>query len=86
MTQLCEALKNNDMLRTLILGTNSIGDDGAELLAGYMASEHYPWQSALLILIAWARKLCSSAVDSCWPSALLLKVTRLSQWWTCATH
>jgi hypothetical protein len=27
------------MLRTLILGTNSIGDDGAALLAGYMASE-----------------------------------------------
>ncbi len=38
-TQLCEVLKNNDMLQTLILGTNSIGDDGAELLAGYMASE-----------------------------------------------
>ena len=39
MTQLCEALKNNDMLRTLILGTNSVGDEGAALLAGYMASE-----------------------------------------------
>ena len=39
MTQLCEALKNNDMLRTFIMGTNSIGDEGAALLAGYMASE-----------------------------------------------
>lgn len=41
LTQLCEALRNNDMLRTLILGTNSIGDEGAETLAGYMASEHF---------------------------------------------
>ena len=39
VTQLCEALKNNDMLRTFIMGTNSIGDEGAALLAGYMASK-----------------------------------------------
>ena len=38
VTQLCEVLKNNDALRTLILGTNSIGDEGAELLSKHMAS------------------------------------------------
>lgn len=41
MTQLCEALKNNDMLRTFIMGTNSIGDEGAAQLAGYMASASF---------------------------------------------
>ncbi len=38
LEQLCEVLKNNDVLRTLMLGTNSIGDDGAEMLAAFMSS------------------------------------------------
>ena len=37
VTALCEALKNNDMLSSLLLGTNSIGDEGAEILARYLA-------------------------------------------------
>ena len=36
---LIEALKNNDSLETLNLGTNSIGDEGAEALATYMAGQ-----------------------------------------------
>lgn len=32
-----EALKNNETLETLVLDTNSIGDDGAEAVAQYMA-------------------------------------------------
>ena len=36
---LIEALKNNDSLETLNLGTNSIGDEGAEALAAYMAGQ-----------------------------------------------
>ena len=42
LEQLCEVLKNNDALRTLMLGTNSIGDDGAEMLAAFMSSVPYP--------------------------------------------
>lgn len=36
VTQLCEALTQNDYLQTLILETNSIGDDGARVLAAFM--------------------------------------------------
>ena len=36
---LIEALKNNDSLETLNLGTNSIGDEGTEALAAYMAGQ-----------------------------------------------
>lgn len=36
VTQLCEALTQNDFLQTLILETNSIGDDGARVLAAFM--------------------------------------------------
>ena len=37
ITQMLEALKNNDTLETLVIDTNSIGDDGAEAVAQYMA-------------------------------------------------
>ena len=37
VTSLCEALKSNDTLSSLLLGTNSIGDEGAEILARYLA-------------------------------------------------
>ena len=37
ITQLLEALKSNDTLETLGIDTNSIGDDGAEAVAQYMA-------------------------------------------------
>jgi len=37
MTALVEAFKSNDVLESLLLGTNSIGDEGAELLARHMA-------------------------------------------------
>ena len=37
ITALTTALKNNDVLASLLLGTNSVGDEGAELLARYMA-------------------------------------------------
>ena len=37
ITQLLEALKNNDTLETLVIDTNSMGDDGAEAVAQYMA-------------------------------------------------
>jgi hypothetical protein len=37
VTHMCEALKNNDTLKTLVLDTNSIGDEGAEVIAKYMA-------------------------------------------------
>ena len=37
ITHMLEALKNNETLETLVLDTNSIGDDGAEAVAQYMA-------------------------------------------------
>lgn len=37
ITQLLEALKHNETLETLVIDTNSIGDDGAEAVAQYMA-------------------------------------------------
>ena len=37
VTALCEALKSNDTLSSLLLGTNSIGDEGAQILARYLA-------------------------------------------------
>ena len=37
ITALCGALKSNEVLATLILGSNSVGDEGAELLSRYMA-------------------------------------------------
>ena len=46
---LIEALKNNDSLETLNLGTNSIGDEGAEALAAYMAGQ--PVNDTLCTLI-----------------------------------
>ncbi len=36
MTQLCEALAQNDYLQTLILETNSVGDEGAQVIAAFM--------------------------------------------------
>ena len=41
VTQLSEVLKSNDALRTLRLGTNSIGDDGAEVLSAFVSSTHH---------------------------------------------
>lgn len=37
-TALVEALKQNETLQTLILDTNSIGDEGAEILAKHLSS------------------------------------------------
>ena len=39
VTRLIEAIKHNDCLETLVLDTNSIGDEGAEAFAQYMAGE-----------------------------------------------
>ena len=44
---LVEALQQNETLQTLILDTNSIGDDGAEILAKHLSSAHL---HALLML------------------------------------
>ena len=65
---LVEALQQNETLQTLILDTNSIGDDGAEILAKHLSSAHL---HALLMLTqlsqafkthsslqAWALTLC----------------------------
>ena len=41
VTALCAALKSNDTLSSLLLGTNSIGDEGAELLARYLAGVRF---------------------------------------------
>lgn len=38
ITALCEALSHNQTLATLALDTNSVGDEGAEVLARFMAS------------------------------------------------
>ena len=46
-TALVEALQQNEALQTLILDTNSIGDDGAEILAKHLSSVHL---HALLML------------------------------------
>ena len=43
ITALCEALKYNELLHTLKLDTNSIGDEGVDVLAKFMASEP-SWQ------------------------------------------
>ena len=42
VTSLTQALKSNDTLSSLLLGTNSIGDEGAELLARYLAGLRTP--------------------------------------------
>lgn len=42
VTRLIEALKHNDSLQTLVLDTNSVGDEGAEALAEYMAGGARP--------------------------------------------
>lgn len=39
-TALVEALQQNETLQTLILDTNSIGDEGAEILAKHLSSAH----------------------------------------------
>ena len=39
VTALVEALQQNETLQTLILDTNSIGDEGAEILAKHLSSE-----------------------------------------------
>lgn len=39
ITAVTEALSHNDVLQTLVLDTNSIGDEGAEVLAKYLTSE-----------------------------------------------
>ena len=38
VTALCEALAHNQALGSLALDTNSVGDEGAEVLARFMAS------------------------------------------------
>lgn len=37
ITQMLQALGNNDTLETLVLHTNNLQDDGAEAIANYMA-------------------------------------------------
>ena len=39
VTALVEALQQNETLQTLILDTNSIGDEGAEILAKHLSSK-----------------------------------------------
>ena len=39
VTALVEALQQNQTLQTLILDTNSIGDEGAEILAKHLSSK-----------------------------------------------
>ena len=64
---LIEALKNNDSLEALNLGTNSIGDEGAEALAAYMAGQSVlcsPGYAA----VGWSvqcvfRKLCMGSKE-----------------------
>lgn len=41
VTQLSEVLKNNDALTTLSLATNNIGDDGASVMAKYLAGKKW---------------------------------------------
>ena len=43
---MCEALAHNQALGTLALDTNSVGDEGAEVLARFMASAR-PLRGAL---------------------------------------
>ena len=38
ITAVTEALVHNDVLQTLVLDTNSIGDEGAEVLAKHLTS------------------------------------------------
>lgn len=38
-----EALSHNDALQTLVLDTNSIGDEGAEVLAKHLTGGHTPF-------------------------------------------
>jgi hypothetical protein len=38
VTRLCAALSNNDTLQTLILDTNSMGDEGAAAIAELLTS------------------------------------------------
>ena len=47
VTALTQALKSNDTLSSLLLGTNSIGDEGAELLARYLAGPSCPSRSLI---------------------------------------
>ena len=42
ITAVTEALSHNDVL---VLDTNSIGDEGAEVLAKHLTSEHHLFQS-----------------------------------------
>ena len=56
ITRLIEALKHNDCLETLVLDTNSVGDEGAEALAQYMAGETHSSlsrQACLIIRVHW---------------------------------
>ena len=39
VTALVEALQQNETLQTLVLDTNSIGDEGAEILAKHLSSK-----------------------------------------------
>lgn len=39
LAQLCDALKANQAVQTLLLDTNNLGDEGAQLLAEVLASE-----------------------------------------------
>ena len=41
ITQMLQALSNNDTLETLVLHTNTLEDEGAEKIAQYMAGTFY---------------------------------------------
>ena len=54
MTALVEALQQNETLQTLILDTNSIGDEGAEILAKHLSSKlpHHDLCSSEIVIHA----------------------------------
>ncbi len=65
VTSITQALKSNDTLSSLLLGTNSIGDEGAELLAQYLAGlcTPVPLQPSLRRCLAWATLEVSGRVS-----------------------
>lgn len=47
-----EALSHNDVLQTLVLDTNSIGDEGAEVLAKHLTSERTSLTASRMLCIS----------------------------------
>ena len=80
VTALVEALQQNETLQTLVLDTNSIGDEGAEILAKHLSSKLPQHTGVYPVICASSTLTCTNSCEawSCEIPHLLHHLCRIS--------